>query len=59
MKTYRIIDIIASFGIFLDDEIEAEDEFEAKEQIFNEIYDNLGNYIDIELEELDEGDDND
>lgn len=55
MKTYRIIDIIASFGIFLDDEIEAENDLEAKEQIFDEIYDNLANYIDIELEELDEG----
>lgn len=53
MKTYRIIDIIASFGIFIDDEIEAENEEEAMEQIFDEIYSNLANYIDIELEELD------
>ena len=52
MKKYRVEDIMTSFGLFLDDEIEAEDETDAKEYIMNEIMDNIGNYIDIELEEI-------
>ena len=52
MKTYRVEDIISSFGIFLDDEIEAENYSEAVEEIMNEIIDNIGNYIEIELQEL-------
>ena len=52
MKTYRVLDIFGSFGLFLDEEIEAEDETDAKEYIMNEIMDNIGNYIDIELEEI-------
>lgn len=54
MKKYRVEDILCSFGIFLDDEIEAEDEIDAKESVMNEIIDNIGNYIDIELEEIEE-----
>lgn len=53
MKTYRITDILSSFDLFLDSEVEAADEIDAREQILNEIMDNLGNYIDIELEEID------
>ena len=52
MKKYRVYDILTSFGMFLDEEIEAEDECDAKEYIMNEIIDNIGNYIDIELEEI-------
>ena len=52
MKTYKIVNITGSFGIFLDDEVEAVDKYYAMEQICNEIMDNLGNYIDIELEEV-------
>lgn len=52
MKTYKVIDIISSLGIFLDDEIEAKNDIEAKEEVFNEIIDNIGNYIEIEVEEL-------
>ena len=52
MKTYRVEDIICSFGIFLDEEIEAENYSEAVEEVMNEIIDNIGNYIEIELEEL-------
>ena len=52
MKTYRVEDIISSFGIFLDDEIEAENYSEAVEEVMNEIIDNIGNYIEIELQEL-------
>lgn len=59
MKKYRVEDIISHFGLFLDDEIEAESEIDAKEQILNEIMDNLGNYIDIEVEEIYEEDQED
>lgn len=52
MKKYRVYDILTSFGMFIDDEIEAEDECDAKEYIMNEIIDNIGNYVDIELEEI-------
>lgn len=52
MKKYRVLDIFGSFGLFLDEEIEAEDETDAKEYVMNEIIDNIGNYIDIELEEI-------
>ena len=54
MKTYRVLDIYGTFGLFLDEEIEAEDQTDAKEYIMNEILDNIGNYIDIELEEVEE-----
>ena len=58
MKTYKVEDIICSFGLFLDGEYEGENESDVKEQIMNEIIDNIGNYIDIDLDEL-EGEDND
>lgn len=54
MKTYKVEDIICMFGIFLDEEVEANNMSEAKEIIYNEIMDNLGNYIDIEMEEVTE-----
>ena len=56
MKTYRVVDIISSFGIFLDDVIEAENEYDAMEEVLYEISDNLGNYIDIEVEEIKDSD---
>lgn len=56
MKTYRVEDITGLFGLFIDDEIEAEDIIDAKEQIMLEICDNIGNYIDIELVEVKEVD---
>jgi hypothetical protein len=59
MKTYRVEDIICSFGIFLDEEVEAKNMSEAKEIVYNEIMDNLGNYIDIEMEEVVEGEEDD
>lgn len=52
MKIYRVDDIICSFGLFLDEEVEAESQIEAQEIILNEIMDNLGNYIDIVLEKI-------
>ena len=54
MKKYKVEDIRAYFDIFLDDEVEAEDEIEAMEYIQDEIMDNIGNYIDIDLIEVDE-----
>ena len=57
MKKFRVVDVIGNFGIFLDDEIEADGDWEAKNIICNEIMDNLGNYIDIELEEIESEED--
>lgn len=54
MKTYKVTDIISYFSIFIDDEVEAYDEIDAKEIILNAIMDNIGNYIDIEVEEIEE-----
>ena len=55
MKVYKVKDIEAYLGLFLGDEVEADDEIEAKEMICYEIIDNIGNYIDIELEEVEQG----
>ena len=52
MKVYKIKDIIGYFGLFIDDEVQAYDEIDAKEMVVNEIIDNIGNYIDIDLEEI-------
>lgn len=54
MKKFKVEDIRGYFDIFLDEEIEAEDEMQAKEEILYEILDNLGNYIEIEVIEVDE-----
>ena len=56
MKTYKVEDIIEYFDIFIGDEVEANNEVEAKELIFDEIMDNIGNYIDIEVVEIEESD---
>ena len=56
MKKYRVDDIICSFGIFLDEEVEADSQSEAQEIVLNEIMDNIGNYIDIVLEKFDDED---
>lgn len=52
MKQYRVVDIIDCFGLFLDDVVEAESKSDALEIVLNEILDNIGNYIDIVLEEV-------
>lgn len=54
MNKYRVVDIFGSFGLFLDEEYEGEDIIDVKEAIMNEIIDNIGNYIDIELEKVDD-----
>ena len=56
MNKYRVDDIICSFGIFLDEEVEADSQSEAQEIVLNEIMDNIGNYIDIVLERIEDGD---
>lgn len=56
MKTYKVIDILDYFGLFIDEYIEADSELDAKEQVLMEICDNIGNYIDIEVEDITEGD---
>lgn len=58
MKTFKVKDIVGYFGLFLDDEVEADDEIEAMEMVQNEIIDNIGNYINIELEEIDNEENN-
>ena len=57
MKKFRVVDVSGSFGIFLDDEIEAVDSIDAMESIYYDIMDNIGNYIDIELEEIESDED--
>ena len=52
MKKYKVDDIICSFGIFLDEEVEANSQSEAQEMVLYEIIDNIGNYIDIVLEKI-------
>lgn len=55
MKKYRVIDIhFSGYYMFIDEEYEGDDEIEVKECVMNEIMDNIGNYIDIELEEIEE-----
>ena len=54
MKKFKVEDIRGYFNIFLDEEVEAEDEIQAKEEILYEILDNLGNYIEIDVIEIDE-----
>lgn len=54
MKKYKVEDIKSYFGIFLDEEVEAEDEIQAMEYILDEIMDNIGNYIEIDVIEVDE-----
>lgn len=54
MKKYKVEDIKGYFGIFLDEEVEAEDEIQAMEYILEEIMDNIGNYIEIDVIEVDE-----
>ena len=56
MKKFKVEDIRGYFNIFLDEEIEVEDEIRAKEEILYEILDNLGNYIEIEVIEVDDND---
>jgi hypothetical protein len=54
MKKYRVDEIVSSFGIFLDEVVEAESQLEAQEIILNEIYDNIGNYIEVVLERIED-----
>ena len=54
MKKYRVTDITGWFGLFIDEEIEADDSIDAKDEILNQIMDNIGNYIDIEVEEIED-----
>ena len=54
MKKFKVEDIRGYFDIFLDEEVEAEDEIQAKEEILYEILDNLGNYIEIDVIEVDD-----
>ena len=54
MKKYKVEYIDGCFDMFLGEEIEAEDGMQAREEILYEILDNLGNYIEIDVIEVDE-----
>lgn len=54
MKKFKVEDIRGYFHLFLDEEVEAEDETQAKEEILYEIMDDIGNYIEIEVIEVDD-----
>lgn len=54
MKEYRVVNVIDCFGLFINDVVEAENKSDAMEKVMNEIMDNIGNYIDIVLEEVEE-----
>ena len=54
MKKFKVEDIRGYFDIFLDEEVEAEDEIRAKEELLYQIMDNIGNYIEIDVIEVDE-----
>lgn len=54
MKKFKVETVRGYFSIFVDEEVEAEDEIRAKEEILYEIMDNIGNYIEIEVIEVDD-----
>lgn len=54
MKKYRVVNICSYLERFKDEEIEAENSILAKECIYCEILEDLGIYIDIEVEEVEE-----
>lgn len=61
-RIYKVTDITGSFGLFLDEEYEldeGENLIDLKEEIMEEICDNIGNYIDIELEEVEDSEEED
>lgn len=56
MTKYRVTDIsVSNLLVFIDEIYEAEDDIDVKESVMNEIIDDIGNYIDIELEEIEDG----
>lgn len=55
MPKYRVTDIaISGLALFLDEEYEADDEIEVQEAVMMEIMENIGNYIDIEVEKIED-----
>ena len=52
MKEYRVVGVIDCFDLFINDVVEAESKSDAFEIVLNEIMDNIGNYIDVVLEEV-------
>ena len=53
-EKFKVEEIRGYFDIFLDEEVEAEDEIRAKEELLYQIMDNIGNYIEIDVIEVDE-----
>ena len=54
MKKFKVEYIDGCFDMFLGEEVEAENEMHAREEILYEILDNLANYIEIDVIEVDE-----
>lgn len=54
MKKFKVETVRGYFSIFVDEEVEAENEIRAEEEILYEIMDNIGNYIEIEVIEVDD-----
>lgn len=54
MKKFKVEYVRGYFSIFVDEEVEAEDETQAMEYILYEIMDNIGNYIEIDVIEVDD-----
>lgn len=59
MKKFKVEYIRGYFDIFLDEELEAEDEIRAREEVLYEIMDNISNYIDIDVIEVDDDNEED
>lgn len=56
MKKFRVKDLRAYLNYFVDEEYEAEDDVDVIEEVLLEICDNIGNYIEIDVEEIEDYD---
>lgn len=54
MKKFKVEDFRCYLHLLLDEYVEAEDEIQAKEEFLCLIMDDIGNYIEIEVIEVDE-----
>lgn len=55
MAKYKVTDIsVSGLSFFIDEEYEADDEIEVQEAVMMEIMENIGNYIDIEVEKIED-----
>ena len=57
MAKYKVSDIDTFFGFLYDEEIEADDEMDAIDCVFTDIMNNIGHYIEVEVEEVSDEED--